>query len=178
MHHHTPSMIRLEPFGSADYPLLISWIDSAEMLMQFGGPALIFPLTAEQLGKNMSDKNRYAFKVVDNDTNTTIGHGEIYCKEDGSTYLSRLLIGAENTRGKGYGTQLTHLLLAYAFDVLKQITVYLLVFDWNAAAIHVYKKVGFTIVPDKTLLREVNGKKWTAITMTINKEQWKRPQDV
>ncbi|WP_262889789.1 hypothetical protein [Paraflavitalea devenefica] len=37
------------------------------------------------------------------------------------------------------------------------------------------KKVGFTIVPDKILLREVNGKKWTAITMSINKEQWKRP---
>ena len=171
-------MIRLEPFEVTDYPLLISWIDSAEMLMQFGGPAFTFPLTAEQLDKNLGDKNRYAFKVVDNNTNTTVGHGEIYSKEDGSTYLSRLLIGSENTRGKGYGTQLTHLLLAYAFDVLQQSTVYLLVFDWNAVAIHVYKKAGFIIVPDKTLLREVNGKKWTAITMTIDKDQWKWPQDV
>lgn len=168
-------MIRLEPFEATDYPLLISWIASAEMLMQFGGPALTFPLTPEQLKNNLNDPNRYAFKVVENNANTTVGHGEIYSKEDGSTYLSRLLIGAENTRSKGYGTQLTHLLLAYAFDTLKQSTVFLLVFDWNTAAIHVYKKAGFTIVPDKKLLREVNGKKWTAITMSITKEEWKRP---
>ncbi|MBO9562888.1 MAG: GNAT family N-acetyltransferase [Niastella sp.] len=171
-------MIHLETFGPPDYPLLISWIDNAEMLMQFGGPALTFPLTPEQLKNNLSDPNRYAFKVVENSTNTTVGHGEIYSKEDGTTYLSRLLIGAENTRGKGYGTQLTHLLLAHAFDVLKQSTVFLLVFDWNKAAIHVYKKVGFTIVPGKTLLREVNGKKWTAITMSITKEEWKRQDGV
>lgn len=167
-------MIRLEKFEPADYPLLISWVDSAEMLMQFGGPAFTFPLTAEQLEKNLRDKNRFAFKVVDIDSNTTIGHGEIYLKENGDAYLSRLLIGEEAARGKGYGTQLTHLLLAYAFDVLQQSTVFLLVFDWNTSAIHVYKKAGFTIIPDKTLLREVNGKKWTAITMSINKAQWNR----
>ena len=171
-------MIRLEKFEAVDYAQLIAWIDSAEMLMQFGGPALSFPLTVEQLEKNLVDPSRYAFKVIENETNITIGHGEIYTKEDGSTYLSRLLIGAANTRGKGYGTQLTHLLLAYAFEVLKQSTVYLLVFDWNTAAIHVYKKVGFTIVPDKTLLREVNGKKWTAITMVIDKTQWNRPKGI
>lgn len=169
-------MIRLEKFGRADYDQLISWIDSAEMLMQFGGPALHYPLTAQQLEKNLSDPNRYAFKVVDIDRQTTIGHGEIYTKEDGSTYLSRLLIGDANARGRGYGTQLTHLLLAYAFDVLDQPTVFLLVFDWNAAAIHVYQKAGFVVVPDKTLLREVNGKKWTAITMVIHKAQWKAPR--
>jgi RimJ/RimL family protein N-acetyltransferase len=171
-------MIQLAPFEPVDYSLLISWIQDAEMLMQFGGPAFTFPLTAEQLENNLADKNRYAFKVVEVATQATIGHGEIYSREDGSTYLSRLLIGQESTRGKGYGTQLTHLLLGYAFDVLKQSKVFLVVFDWNAAAIHVYKKAGFTVVPDKTLLREVNGKQWTAITMVIEPGQWNRQSSI
>ena len=165
-------MIRLEKFEAADYHQLISWVDSVEMLMQFGGPAFTFPLTAEQLEKNLSDKKRLAFRVVDVDTTITIGHGEIYIKDDGAVHLSRLLIGAEASRGKGYGTQLVHLLLAHAFDVLKTSAVSLYVFDWNTVAIHVYKKAGFTIDPDHTLQREVNGKKWTAITMVIDKEKW------
>ena len=56
-------MIALERFNLACYKRLIGWIDSAEMLMQFGGPAFSFPLTTSQLEKSLSDKKRFAFSV-------------------------------------------------------------------------------------------------------------------
>lgn len=168
-------MVKLEAFGPGDYDRLISWIDSAEMLMQFGGPVLRFPLTAEQLSKSIVEPDRHVFRVTDEITGTVVGHGEVYKKADGSTYLSRLLIGDPAARDKGYGTQLVDLLLAFTFDTLHQTEVYLLVFDWNAAAIHVYEKAGFHVVPDKVLIREVNGQQWTAITMVIYPHTWRRP---
>ena len=169
-------MIKLEQFAPTDFDRLIAWIDSPEALMQFGGPTLSFPLTADQLHQSLHDPNRHVFKVVETTTEDVVGHGEIYHKEDGATYLVRLLIGDLRARGKGLGTLLTHHLLAYAFDILKRTVVHLLVFDWNTTAIHVYQKVGFRVVPNKQLLRKVNGKQWTAITMVIRREDWRRPE--
>jgi len=169
-------MIKLEQFTPTDFDRLIGWIDSPEALMQFGGPTFSFPLTADQLQQSLHDPNRHVFKMVDKTTETVVGHGEVYLKDDGSVYISRLLIGDLKARGKGLGTQLTNHLLAYAFDVLKRTVVHLLVFDWYTTAIHVYQKVGFRVVPNKQLLRKVNGKQWTAITMVIRREDWKRPE--
>lgn len=169
-------MVKLEAFGPGDYDRLIGWIDSPEMLMQFGGPVLRFPLTAEQLSKSIIEPGRHVFRLTDESTGTVVGHGEVYTKADGSTYLSRLLVGDPAARGKGFGSQLVHRLLAFAFDTLHQTEVFLLVFDWNAAAIHVYEKAGFQVVPDKVLQREINGQQWTAITMVIHPHTWKRPE--
>jgi len=70
-------MIRLEKFDKDSYADLISWINSEEELMQFAGPSFNFPLTNEQLETSLSDTNRFAFKIVNNKTNTSIGHSEI-----------------------------------------------------------------------------------------------------
>jgi hypothetical protein len=44
---NTKYRIRLEPFGQQNYADLISWINNAEELMQFGGPLFKFPITEE-----------------------------------------------------------------------------------------------------------------------------------
>ncbi len=58
-------MMRLIKFEQEVYANLISWIHSEEDLMQFAGPAFSFPLTNEQLASSLSDKNRFAFIVID-----------------------------------------------------------------------------------------------------------------
>ncbi|NRB02813.1 MAG: GNAT family N-acetyltransferase [Rhodobacteraceae bacterium] len=47
--------------------------------------------------------------------------------------------------GKGFGTRALHLLVEYAFDALNLHRVDLRVLDYNARAIHAYKKVGFVV---------------------------------
>ena len=161
-------MIRLEKFGSDHYADLISWIENEEALMQFAGPAYSFPLTPEQLDISVSDKNRIAFRIVNNETDLSIGHAEIYLL-DNSAKIGRILIGDKEQRGKGLGKQIVNLLLDYAFSNLNRTTVELNVFDWNIAAIKCYEKTGFTKNLDKKLERKISGQTWVAFNMSIEK---------
>jgi RimJ/RimL family protein N-acetyltransferase len=166
-------MIQLQQFEKGGYATLISWVDNPEMLMQFAGPALVFPLTEEQLDQSLSDTNRFAFTIADTATGAPVGYAEINLT-DKTACLGRILIGDKSMRGKGLGTQVVQLLLAYAFSRFDKTVAELNVFNWNTAAIKCYEKAGFTINPGKKLERKINGETWTAINMVINKEKWAR----
>lgn len=165
-------MIRLEKFTKEFYPELINSIKNGKELMQFGGPEFTFPLTEEQIDKTLSDESRIAFRVVNVSDDATIGHSEIYFKDD-SAKLGRILIIDENQRGKGVGEQMLILLLKFIFENRKEQHIELNVFDFNIGAIKCYEKVGFSINPDKKLIREVEGETWTALNMVLNLEIWK-----
>lgn len=166
-------MIRLEKFSTENYADLISWIENEEALMQFAGPAFTFPLTAEQLDISLSDRNRIAFRVANNETDLSIGHAEIYLSDD-SAKIGRILIGNKAQRGKGLGQQIVHLLLDHIFSNFDRTKVELNVFDWNIAAIKCYEKVGFTKNLDKKLERKVNGQVWNAFNMSIDKSAYEQ----
>ena len=165
-------MICLEKFDKKFYSELIDSIKNAKELMQFGGPEFNFPLAKEQINKTLSDENRIAFRVANSSDGKTIGHCEIYFKDD-SAKLGRILIIDENQRGKGIGEQMVVLLLEYILENRKERNIELNVFDFNVGAIKCYEKVGFTINPEKKLIREVDGETWTALNMVLNLEEWK-----
>lgn len=164
-------LVRLENFGRENYADLISWIDSEETLMQFGGPLFTFPLTDEQLDISLSDPGRMVFTVVNNETNASIGHAEIYVSGT-SAKLGRILIGDKNYRGKGLGQQIVHLLLQFTFSRLNKTLVELNVFDWNSNAIKCYETVGFVINPHIRLERKIKSETWIAINMTIHQSTY------
>lgn len=165
-------MIHLEKFEKQHYSELIDSVKNAKELMQFGGPEFVFPLTEQQIDKTLSDENRIAFRVVNASDGNTIGHCEIYFK-DNSAKLGRILIMDQNQRGKGIGEQMVILLLEFIRKNRKERNVELNVFDFNIGAIKCYEKVGFTINPDKKLIREVDDETWTALNMVLNLEEWK-----
>ncbi|MEP6513720.1 MAG: GNAT family protein [Parafilimonas sp.] len=165
-------MIKLERFDKNDYDDLISWIDSEETLMQIAGPIFSFPLTHEQLDESLQNKNRFAFNVIDLDTNENIGHCEIYLT-DVSAKLDHIIIGKELQRGKGVGKQIVNALVEFVFNNFDRSKIELNVFDWNVAAIKSYEKVGFKINPDKKLEQKIKGQTWTAFNMILNNEDWK-----
>ena len=164
----TTGQVRLGKFGREDYAMLISWVESEEALLQFAGPLFTFPLTPQQLDVSLSDKNRTAFTVIDNETNLPIGHAETYLMEN-SVKIGRILIGNEAYRNKGLGRQIVELLLAFSFANYDRTTVELNVFDWNTAAIKCYERAGFTINPGKKVERKIKNETWTALNMTISK---------
>ena len=164
-------MIQLRQFDAGDYELLISWVDSKDALMQFAGPGFTFPLTKEQLDKSLSDPNRFAFAVMDANSNIAIGYAEVYLTVQ-SAYLGRILIGDKELRVQGRGKEIVTLILDFVFLKTDKWLAELNVFDWNETAIRCYERVGFTINPDKRLERKVNGQIWTALNMTLDKTQW------
>ena len=94
-------IVHLEKFDPHGYDLLLSWVDSAESLMQFAGPTFTYPLTREQLDKSLSDENRLPFKLVGTGSEKMIGYAEIYLTPE-SAYLGRIIIGDPLDRGKRF----------------------------------------------------------------------------
>ena len=164
-------MIIIEEFTEKDFKNLITWIDSKEELMQFAGPQLKFPLTNEQLQETLTNKNVFAFKIVENSKNSPIGHAEIFIK-DNSFALARILIGDKKMRGKGLGKIIVDKLLEFGFNNFDKNTAELNVFDWNVSAIKCYEKVGFEVNPNLKFERKINDETWIAINMRIDKNKW------
>lgn len=163
--------IKLEKFRREHYADLISWVDSEETLMLFGGPSFKFPLDEKQLDDSLSDTNRIAFRVVKVDNHEPIGHCEIHLSHQ-SAKLARILIGVPAERGKGLGKEIIALLLDFVFNKLHKEKAELNVFDQNMAAIHIYEKAGFVRDPDIRLERKVKGQTWIASNMTISRERY------
>ncbi len=143
-------MIEIKYFEHSDFKQLINWIDSPEFLLQWGGPGFDHPLNDTQLEKYIENANNenaetMVYKVVDNETNKTIGHislGKIDRKNK-SARVGKVLVGDKNTRGKGIGQQMIKEILKIAFDELHLHRVSLGVFDFNDPAISCYEKAGF-----------------------------------
>lgn len=162
-------MISLIAFNNDDADLLISWFGNEESLVQFAGPQFSYPLTKEQVERHLLDPNRFAYKVVDTATGVVVGHGEICLVPNEPPKLTCVIIGNKQYRGKGLGKEIINRLVDLCFNQLKATAVQLYVYDWNINALECYKGVGFVIDPDKTLITEVKGKKWTALNMTLSK---------
>jgi RimJ/RimL family protein N-acetyltransferase len=164
-------MIRLEKFDNFFYSELIDSIKNARELLQFAGPEFIFPLTEEQIEKSISDKNRIAFRVVNLFNDSTLGHCEIYFKENFAT-LGRILIFDQTFRGKGIGKKIVILLLIFILENSEQRNIELNVFDFNISAIRCYESIGFVINPDKKFVRKIDNEIWTALNMNLNLDNW------
>jgi len=152
--------------GSPDtecYRKLISWVSTPDELMQFAGAGFHFPLTETQLRSSIEDQTIIPFKVSDS-TGSPVGYAEIHIREQ-SAFLCRIILGDQESRGKGYGTQLIRLLLDYVSDNINCTLVELNVYEFNKAAIRCYEKAGFSVNPAIKTVREFNGRSWTSLRM-------------
>jgi RimJ/RimL family protein N-acetyltransferase len=164
-------MIRLEPFQRSPYRKLISWIENAELLMQFAGPMLHFPLTEAQLDESLADQKRLPYTVIENASDDMVGYGEIYRSRE-SAFLGRLFI-EEGHRGRGYGLQMVKRLIEISFLELDEPKAELNVFEWNVHAISCYKKAGFILNPYKKVIRQINGNSWAVLNMELYRTEWR-----
>ena len=103
-------MIKLEPFSSDDFLRLILWNDSKRKLTQFAGTLLTYPLTTTQLEKYSNNPQLFPKKIITLDTGEVIGHCELNFSNE-IPRLSRILIGDENYRGKGFGKHIVNLMI-------------------------------------------------------------------
>jgi len=86
-----------------------------------------------------------------------------------------MLIGATTDRGKGYGTEATHLMLDYAFTALGLHNVMLTVLEFNRAGRRVYEKAGFRECGRRREAHMMGGKLWDVIAMECLASEFARP---
>ncbi|MEH7238887.1 GNAT family N-acetyltransferase [Bacillus sp. JJ1562] len=172
-------MIELQYFERSDFRQLIDWIDTPQFLLQWGGPAFVYPLTESQLEEYMENANSHnsetlIYKVIDKETGNMIGHislGKID-RRNKSARVGKVLIGDKNARGKGIGQQMIKEVLNIAFEEHQLHRVSLGVFDFNSSAIACYEKAGFI---KEGLLRDTgkNGEEyWSLWEMGILENEW------
>jgi RimJ/RimL family protein N-acetyltransferase len=172
-------MIKLQPFAKSDIPTLISWIDSPEFLLQWGGPGLSYPLDEAQLAglirsPAVKKPQLMAFKAVDGENQETVGHIELVAIDRGneSARIARVLVGLPHLRGRGIGTQMVQAILRIGFEQLGLHRIELGVFDFNKGAIACYKKAGFKMEGLLRDNRKMGNGYWSSCAMSILEHEW------
>lgn len=172
-------MIELHYFDHSHIPLLMSWVDTPEFLLQWAGPAFHYPLTEQQIEEyienaNTDRSNSFIYSVFLKETGEVIGHIALsnIDRVHKSARVGKVLIGDPHVRGKGIGNLMMKEVLKIAFEHLHLHRVSLGVFDFNQSAIACYEKAGFK---KEGLLREcrkIGNQYWSLWEMSMLSHEW------
>jgi diamine N-acetyltransferase len=86
-----------------------------------------------------------------------------------------IMIGEPSSRGKGYGSEATRLILDFAFTSLSLSNVILRVDEFNLGAIRAYEKAGFKRIGVRRKSKMMNGTLWDTIYMDIIADEFESP---
>lgn len=170
--------IYLRPLNLKDANHYYKWVKDKEVILYSLGRWLI-PYTKKQiqewLQETIDDKSVLNLGIVEKETNKLIGHtGICSISKTNNSGEYFILIGDKNSWGKGYGTEVTKLVVDYGFKVLKLHRIMLTVSDVNIGAVKVYEKAGFI---KEGIMRDAsfrNNKYHNKIVMSILENEWKQ----
>jgi RimJ/RimL family protein N-acetyltransferase len=168
--------VELRPLEPADFPTLVSWVHSAEFLLQCAGPGFRYPLTEDQLeahyrGCTADPPVREMWKAVEAGAPAMIGHVELSSLDRTglSATVSRVIVGDPRRRGEGIGTAMMRLVIERAFGPLGLRALDLYVFDFNKRAIDCYGRVGFRIDVRMENVRRMGDTYWSMFRMVLER---------
>jgi len=122
--------------------------------------------------KDQNDKRVFTFHSK-GEENDPIGYGGLYKidhRNDRATI--QVIIGDEDYRSKGLGTEITRVLLDYGFSVLSLNTISLSFMETNKRAGAVLKKLGFRKAGRLRDYWKVNGEYKDRLLMDITREEF------
>ena len=107
-----------------------------------------------------------AFLIYERATQRPIGiaqHQDIDQRNRTAEYV--VAISEADARDKGYGTEVTRLMLAHAFNALGMHSIYLSVFEFNPAGKRAYEKAGFRVCGRRRAAIYLDGRHWDEFIM-------------
>ncbi|MBG6334047.1 GNAT family N-acetyltransferase, partial [Pseudomonas aeruginosa] len=101
-----------------------------------------------------------------------IGHCQLlFDRRNGVVRLARIAL-APSARGQGLGLPMLEALLAEAFADADIERVELNVYDWNAAARHLYRRAGFREEGLRRSATRVGRERWNVVLMGLLRQEW------
>jgi RimJ/RimL family protein N-acetyltransferase len=161
----------LEAFTPHDFATLASWFTSEREVVQWGGPAVHHPLTAEQMREMLPDAHqppsRLAWMALRGASR--LGHAQVISIDHsrGTARLGRIVI-APAYRGQGLAVPMLQLVIARTMAIAAVQRIDLGVYVWNAGAVKTYERSGFVagdITPDAVT---VDGEAWDLQEMSLH----------
>lgn len=171
-------MARLIPFAPEHFATLSDWFESEREVVQWGGPALSFPLRDEQL-QAMVDEGRgeppeRLCWMAEDDHRNLYGHAQLcfdWC--NGNARLARVVV-APQARGRGLATTMLRLIVDEAFARPGIERAELNVYAWNSGAIRTYERLGFTREGIRRSATRVRDGRWDNALMGLLRDEWRQ----
>jgi RimJ/RimL family protein N-acetyltransferase len=173
--------IYLRPLEREDAPLLVPWVNDAEITRTLERLYRPLNLQAEVdfIERIYKSEHDVVFGIVVKETDVLIGVTGLHQMDfKNRRAVFGIFIGEKSVWGKGYGTEATALITGYAFETLNLNRVGLEVYEDNERGIRAYERVGFQ---REGVLRQMmyrEGRYWNTILMSLLREEWearKRP---
>jgi len=166
--------IYLRPLEREDAPQFIQWVNDPEITrtLVFRAP---INLQAEEdfIDKITRDEHSLTLGIALRANDQLIGGTGFHLIDWRNRQASFGILLDKAEWGKGYGTEVTALLVRHAFETLNLNRVWLHAYEYNERSIRVYEKVGFR---KEGVLRQDNfreGRYWDTIIMAILREEWR-----
>jgi len=166
----------LRPLEPADYgERMLRWADDREVTRYLVRGT--YPLTREQhlhrYEELIASPTDLEMAIVSSDDDETVGVAGLHQIDRLARSAEfRVLIGERGRWGKGIGTEVLQLLVAYAFEVLNLNKVWLGVNEANEGAVKSYEKAGFE--REGVLRQEIyrNGRYYDVVRMSILRNEY------
>ncbi|WP_433389329.1 GNAT family N-acetyltransferase [Micromonospora sp. KLBMP9576] len=140
------NLVGLRPMEPDDAAALWRWHSDPDVMrwLDDGYPESLAQVTARYEQRERNSYEHVLFGIETLAEKRLIGLVKLgdAAPETGDAELD-IYIGEKECWGRGYGTEATRLICRYGFDKMRLHRITLWVADENAAAIHVYQKVGF-----------------------------------
>ena len=167
--------IYLSPRNIEDAEIYVKWINDFEVTDFTGYSSKIMDIEGEKeyLNSTARKTNNISFAIVKQENDELIGTAGF----DKLDYINRvatlgIMIGEQENRDKGYGTETINLLLDFGFNYLNLNNINLYVMEFNPRAIACYKKCGFKEMGRRRKTVFLNGKYYDKLYMDILKEEF------
>lgn len=139
------SGIYLRKMTYEDTDNIVAWRNSDSVRGNFIFQALFTRESHENWIKTMIDTGKVVqMMICECETGRAVG--SVYIRDIDPAHQKAeygIFIGAEDARGKGYGTAAAKLMIRYSFEELKLHRLFLRVYAENQQAIRSYEKAGF-----------------------------------
>jgi RimJ/RimL family protein N-acetyltransferase len=170
--------VMLCPFEKEQLAKAQEWINAEEVRCWL---ANVFPLNGlqeEEWFERVSKSDRelvFAVRLVESEEH--VGN----CGLHAIDWVNRsaeygVVLGEPSARCKGYGTEVTSLVLRYAFEQLNLNRVFLRVYGYNLRAVRCYEKAGYRLEGRLRQARYWEGRYWDVFVMSVLRSEYRARQ--
>ncbi|MGH2558052.1 MAG: GNAT family N-acetyltransferase [Thermomicrobiales bacterium] len=170
-------LVALGPARRDLLPLYQRWVNDFQTMRNIGIPPVPMSMESEETWyESLSRPNEATFTIYERATWRPIGSTALH----GIDHRNRsagfgIMIGEAECRGKGYGTEVTRLMLDFAFTALGLHNVMLTVFEFNYSGQRAYEKAGFREIGRRRQARSMGGRLWDEIYMDCIATEFNSP---
>jgi RimJ/RimL family protein N-acetyltransferase len=160
--------VHLRPLATGDTDLILRWRSQPAVASQLFSAAPSREEHEKFLRSLEADGDREEFVIVLNENDEAVGTvGLSHINRGHGEAEYGILIGEDVARGKGIAREASELILEHAFRRLHLRRVILNVFSDNAAAIALYRRLGFRDEPHGAEMKAKDGVPRRALRMVI-----------